>query len=144
MTRHLLVALVLAALAVAVVACGDEPEVRAEPTPIPVSDECRQAFRDVVAVTEDTTDDGDEDEAVRDSGVGAGSLSDLRPTLDACATTTEWFEAYRATWTERTEGISPTAALRTLCDRGPDGEARDTAVCRQIVVDGPEGQPGEE
>ncbi len=140
MPRHLFAALVFALLAAAVAACDDEPEVRAEPTPIAISDGCRQAFQEVVA--EETTDD--EDGAVRDSGVGAGSLSDLRPTLDACATTTEWFEAYRATSTERTEGITPTAALRTLCDPGRDGEARDAAVCQQIVVDGPEDQPGEQ
>jgi hypothetical protein len=142
-SRHLLVGLV-AVVALLVVACEREPEPEAAPSPIPVSEECREAFADAVAAVEeyDEDDEADPDDTLPGGGVGAGTLNELRPTLTACTSTTEWFEAYRAHWTERTEGIAPSAALRTLCDRAGD-EAREAEVCRQIVIDGPEEQPGE-
>jgi hypothetical protein len=126
----------LAALVVA--ACGNETAAREEPTPRPISAECRGAFE---AATElEDPDLGREDEQ---RGIGRGSLLYLEPTLEACQTTTEWFEAYRAYASEATEGIPPSSALRTLCRTTRD-EALQTGSLCSAMADAPDDrQPGD-
>lgn len=122
-------------------ACGDEAEPVEEPTPRAVSQECQDAFNEAHAAMEEREDERIPEGGSYEGGPTLGSLNELKPTVPACSTTDEWFEAYRATWSERTEGISPSQALRTLC-RSRDVEGEE--LCQQIVVRGPDEQPGED
>lgn len=129
-------------IALSVAACAGEAEPQDEPTPRTVSQECRDAFQSAHEEME-ASDDEREDAGDFGGGLGHGSLSGLEPTVTACSTTDEWYEAYRATWSERTEGVSPSSALRTLCRSGRDQPLRDQGLCQQIVVDAPDDQPGD-
>lgn len=128
-------------IALSIAACADEAEPQEGPTPRAISQECRDAFAEAHEAMAERDEDRDADGDFG-GGAGLGSLSQLEPSVTACATTDEWYEGYRATWSERTEGVSPTNALRTLCRSGRDQPLRDQGVCQQIVIDAPGSQPG--
>jgi hypothetical protein len=142
--RRPALAVVTAACALLLVACGDEAEPVEEPTPRAISQECLDAFNEAHAEMEDREDERIPEGGQYEGGPTVGTLNELKPTVPACSSTEEWFEAYRATWSERTEGISPSQALRTLCRSTRDETIRDAEVCQEIVVEVPEGQPGDD
>lgn len=108
-------------------ACADGTA-EAEPTPRPISAECREAFAAAVETEErDIGRDAEEGTLVE------GSLRYLLPTIEACQTTDEWFEAYRGYTTEATEGIAPSSALRSLCEKADARGVDGTGICDQIA-----------
>jgi hypothetical protein len=117
-------------------ACADGTA-EAGPTPRPISAECRESFAAATEVEE--RDIGREHE---EGTLAEGSFRHLLPTLEACQTTEEWFEAYRGYTTAATEGVAPSSALRSLCDKADAREMDSARICDEMARMPREEHPG--
>ncbi|MBW3578415.1 MAG: hypothetical protein KY462_11875 [Actinobacteria bacterium] len=126
-------------LAVLSVGCGAGQHAGRDPTPIAVSPACSEAFDAAQAALTGRAEPGSPAPHAPVSPVPttvAGSLADLYPTIAACGTTDEWFEAYRAHPTPLTADVAPSEALRALCSAGRG--RRDVAsseLCARVRVE---------
>lgn len=108
---------------------GDGPE--AEPTQIPVSAECRDAFEQVEGGGTTTTGRA----ASPTPDTPPGGVTSLYPTLEACDSVDEWSEALRAHPPVFAHPDEPMGTLRMLCRHARQDEFGGSDLCANIALD---------
>lgn len=116
--------------------CGGGPERQEEPTPRPISAECRDAWVEAqeAAGSEELSPPPDQPtEPPSPVPLGkSGQAADLYPTLEACGSAEAWVEGFNGHPIGWARDMNAITLLRELCQYGREEIVRDSRPCADL------------